>query len=128
MKLIVSTRRNQGKRKNDVWEFRSEGEIVVPLLKLDLGEFADDEIGNARCFYGLESDFRTTTAIVKDIPISQDTFLTKLSARMMRQTPDRSINYEKQARALFQRMSVELLVFAFGTVVENRDLRILPRV
>lgn len=123
MKLLVATRRFQGTRKNDIWEFEREGELVVPRFKLGLGEFADDEDGHARSMYGVLTSARTSTALVKDVPMSDAAMIPQIVGLLMRTFPDVRINYEKQAAELLHRLQLDLLHIPLFSVVECRDLR-----
>ena len=114
-------------RKTDIYEFEREGEIVVPLPKLAPGQFADDEEGNARCLFGVQTDGRTTTAMVRDIPISEETLITYIEFWLRWRQPDVEIKYRKLAQVSWDIVRIGVLSIPFGRVVECRDLRIATR-
>lgn len=128
MKVMIADRRLQRTRENDIWEFGYDvGEIVVPLPSLKPGEFADDEDGNARSLFGLRSGRRTTTAIIKDIPISEDFLVDQIQAWLQNRMPDLSVNYRKMAFTLYDYTAAQIRSIPLGEHVECRDRRVAVR-
>lgn len=127
MKVLVATRRLNGQRKNDIFEFKGEGEIVVPVPHLNIGEFADDDDGNARCMFGVLTGQRTTTAVIKNVPIVYSTLLTDTANWLRARYPDLAMNYEKQADKALRNVIQSVEHIGVGQIVECRDLRILVR-
>lgn len=127
MKVLVATRRLNGQRKNDIYEFKGEGEIVVPLPHLGVGEFADDDDGNARCMFGILTGQRTTTALVKHVPVTDSALIMGTANWLRARYPDLALNYEKQAAKSVVNVIQGLEHIAVGQIVECRDLRILIR-
>ena len=72
MKILTATGASQGARAND-YEWTVEGELV--WVEEPCGWDRDDPDGGCGCgrgFFGLSSHRATTTALVRDLPMSRD--------------------------------------------------------
>lgn len=130
MKVMIADRRLQYNkpRSNDIWEFNHDvGEIVVPLPSLKPGEFADDEDGNARSLFGLRSGRKTTTAVIKDIPIYEAALIDQIQAWLQNRMPELSVNYRKMAFTLYDYTAAQIRSIPLGEFVECRDRRVTVR-
>lgn len=83
MLLLTATAENQGLKPGDFCD-TIEGELVVMFADCHVQAHQDDLL---RCregcpprFFGLNSHERTTTAMVRDVPISREDYLLALSA------------------------------------------------
>ncbi|MFC4949561.1 DUF7715 family protein [Pseudonocardia sp. GCM10023141] len=85
MKVLVATRRTQGRRTND-FHWCIEGELVR------IGEVCrkdrEDPDGRCRCgrgFGGLNSHKSTTTAMIADTPLSYDDYVEAIRSSLQQQ-------------------------------------------
>lgn len=85
MRVLVATSRTQGQREND-FDFCIEGELVTVGLvcAADDGD-PDGGCGCARSFAGLNSHRATTTAMVKEIDLSEADYVEALRSSLAQQ-------------------------------------------
>src|SRR6185503_10034416 len=85
MKILVATNETQGQRSNDFC-FCIEGELVtVGLVCAADEQDPDGGCGCGRAFAGLNSHKATTTAMVKEIDLSEDDYVEALRSSLEQQ-------------------------------------------
>lgn len=119
MKVLVSTKETQGKRKNDFcWV--PEGELVMYGMECDRGT-VDDRCGCRRSMVGVESKKATTTMKVVDRP---DMTREYVENAMYAHLETAWAMSREEARAMVEEDTTLLLDIAekagVGTVVERR--------
>jgi hypothetical protein len=125
MKVLTATAAGQGKRNND-FDWTVEGELVWlgDVCATDRRD-PDGGCGCGRAFSGLSSHRATTTAQVRDLPLSRDDIMTALVAY-----------YESAGYGVIPRHELEpdleqLLRFIStmdeGTIIERRLDMVRPR-
>jgi hypothetical protein len=122
MKVLVATVETQGQRPND-FNFCVEGELVTVGLvctrdRLD----PDGGCGCGRAFAGLNSHRATTTAMVKQVELSEEDYIEALRSSLSQQGWPTS-DVEELAAWLVQLVSE----WSLGTIVERRIDDIIVR-
>jgi hypothetical protein len=132
MKLLTATTLTQGQRDND-YHWCVEGELLRFDVTCDRdARDPDGGCGCGRGFAGMSSERATTTALVRDLPISRDDVRIALTASLHAagylRDPD-----DPAARALIIDEVDELIAIAdafdVGDVIERRldELRVRSR-
>lgn len=122
MKLLVATRRGQGQRDNDFCH-TVEGEVVYFGVVCDRDRAdPDGGCGCGRAFIGLNSNAGTTTAEVRDVPLTREDVTEAVRSSL------EQAGWNDQAA---DKLVDELIEFGqewpVGTVVERRIDDIGPR-
>ncbi len=125
MKILTATSRGQGQREGD-YHWCIEGEIVwLATVCATDGTDPDGPCGCARGFAGLNSHRATTTALVRDLPMSRTDVINALSGY-----------YESSGYSSIPAAELEFEVDEFldiastwpvGTVIERRVWEFGPR-
>ena len=85
MKVLVATTQTQGQRSND-FDYCVEGELVtVGLVCATDRRNPDGGCGCGRAFAGLNSHRATTTAMVKDVELSEADYVEALGSSLAQQ-------------------------------------------
>jgi hypothetical protein len=80
MKILTATATSQGTRKND-FDHAIEGELVgIGLICATDQKDPDGGCGCGRAFFGLSSHRATTTAKVRDLPMTRDDVIKAFAA------------------------------------------------
>ena len=130
MKLLTATSITQGHRSND-YHWCIEGELLRFDTLCGRGERnPDDACGCARGFAGMSSMRATTTALVRDLPISKDDVAVALAASLyaagyLSDPDDRSAFVTEQVDDLIDLAET----FEVGDVIERRldEIRVRAR-
>jgi hypothetical protein len=121
MKVLHAIASAQGQR-NDDFNFRTEGELVVLPAMRCTGERADDPCGCARALAGAASQSGTTTAVVAEVDMTHVDWQVAVAAAYVEsgwfpavdEVDHILMNENELLRAAAAALSV-------GTVVEYRD-------
>ena len=123
MKILTATNETQGARPDD-FSWAIEGELVRPpavVCDADRGR-PDGGCGCNRSWAGVSSAKSTTTAVVRDLSMSRDEYVTAIRD---------SYTYSGWDDAGTETIAAELLEIAsdnaLGTVVELRDGDVIVR-
>jgi hypothetical protein len=131
MKIIVCTRKTQGKRKSDFC-WTTEGEVAYLGFECDTDRNAgpDGGCGCRRSFSGMATGKATTTAEVVESPMSEKEFVEAYLDRMERAGWTTSLTSNKEV-AEFVKGAKEMLTiangFPVGAILEKRGNRIQAR-
>ena len=131
MKLFVATQLTQGQRRNDYANPGIKaGEILTSNLFECDGEQVDGRCGCRRAFKGLESNFAITTALVKDIDMSEEELHALVRKNLDEggwlKLGEKDENESWIAEEL-KIVMVEPSYFEVGTVVERRGKNLRER-
>jgi hypothetical protein len=111
--LLTATAETQGQKPGDFCD-AIEGELVVSFADCHVPAHADDlrrcREGCPARFFGLNSHERTTTAMVRDVPVSRDDYLLALRAYGERRGSPAPVS----------------MACYFGTQMLNRAVTFLP--
>jgi len=127
MLLLTATAETQGQRPGDFCD-TIEGELVITFADCHVRAHQDDLL---RCregcpprFFGLSSDERTTTAMVRDVPVSRADYLLAMTAYAERRG---SPAPQSMACVLGTLMVRRAVAFLPGTVVGFAEGRLAAR-
>jgi hypothetical protein len=127
VKVLHATPRTQGWRDND-FDFCEDGELVVLPAVLCSNETADGPCGCARSLCGVSSGRATTTAVVVDVPMSEEEWLAVVaSAYVADGWYDDSSEVDPVVFDDHRDLLAKITVLPVGTVVEFRDDRLAVR-
>jgi len=80
MKILTATATSQGLRQND-FDYAIEGELVgIGLICATDERDPDGDCGCGRGFFGLSSHRATTTAQIRDLPMTRDDVIKAFAA------------------------------------------------
>jgi hypothetical protein len=115
MKVLVATSQTQGLRRNDFF-YCVEGELVTVGLVCAADESdPDGGCGCGRAFAGLNSHKATTTAMVKEVELSEDDYVEALRSSLEQQ------GWPTEDVAELARWLAELVdTWPTGAIVERR--------
>lgn len=122
MKLLTATNATQGFRDND-FDWCVEGELVQ-IGSVCASDQADPDsgCGCGRAFAGLNSHRATTTAMVREVPLTEEDYVEAIGSSLSQQGYDPS--FAEHEAAMLRRL---VLDWPVGAIVERRLTQIAVR-
>jgi hypothetical protein len=84
MKILISTKETQGKRKSD-FSFTDENEILMLGMECDTDKVIDGGCGCRRALCGIDTAKATTTFQVSELPITREDLITLTTNALVKQ-------------------------------------------
>lgn len=123
MKILVSTKKTQGRRGND-FSWCNEGEVLgYPIIECTY-ETVDGGCGCMRSFTGLDTAKATTTALVVESDMTEAEMVKRVKESLERRYGGELAEYAEREAKEMLRLAKR---FEDGEVVERRGNKVLSR-